>query len=163
MITGCISASDYLQAVRLDRRSVTTWINISAVTLGIFGLVALVAGSTNIAAVFALCVGLGVSIAENFFSYVQLPRRIRRIHAQRKDLRTQFIYSWDDQHIYINAEDATTSTRTPWNHYMKVKENKHMFLLYRSDDLFEILPKAWFPNAEQIDEFRRLAFRRTKP
>jgi hypothetical protein len=30
-------------------------------------------------------------------------------------------------------------------------------MLYHSDNMFEIIPKAWFANYAQIEEFRRIA------
>lgn len=161
-ISGSISARDYLQAQRLHRKSVAKWTNISTVVLCVSGIAALVAGSTNIAALFALCTGFGAFVGENLFTYVHLPRRVKKIHAQRKDLANQFSYSWDDQYLYIESKSITGLAQTPWTHYVKAKEDKHIFLLYRSEDFFEMLPKAWFPDAETIDEFRRLAFRQTK-
>ena len=105
----------------------------------------------------ALFAGAGAFIGEYLVAYVYLPRKVQKLHTQQKDLAGQFTYSWDAQHI--EAQSNTGSARRPWNHYAKVKEDEHVFLLYHSDNMFEMLPKSWFPSSEAINEFRKLALR----
>ncbi|HEX7634417.1 MAG TPA: YcxB family protein [Noviherbaspirillum sp.] len=116
----------------------------------------LIAGSRQLG-VIALFAGAGAFIGEYLVAYVYLPRKVQKLHTQQKDLAGQFTYSWDAQHI--EAQSNTGSARRPWNHYAKVKEDEHVFLLYHSDNMFEMLPKSWFPSSEAINEFRKLALR----
>jgi len=48
-----------------------------------------------------------------------------------------------------------------WSDYTKLRENEEVLLLYHSDVMFEVFPKAWFNGQAQMDEFRRLASRAT--
>ena len=156
MITGRISVNDYLSAQRLHRSSIAKWSNVATGAMAICGLLMLLAG-VNQMGLIVLLGGVGGLVGEYFVANVQLPRRVARLHAQQKDLAEQFTYSWDNQ--YIEAQSQTGSARRPWTHYAKVKEDKHMFLLYHSDNIFEMLPKSWFPNLATLDEFRKLALR----
>ena len=156
MVTGSISVSDYIQAQRLHRKSIAKWSNISAAVITACGVVMLMAGSKQFG-VIALFAGAGAFIGEYVVANLYLPRKVAKLHAQQKDLAGQFTYSWDDKHI--QAQSNTGSSKRPWSHYAKVREDAHVFLLYHSDNMFEMLPKSWFPSSEAINEFRTLAFR----
>jgi YcxB-like protein len=156
MITGTISITDYLHAQRLHRRSIAKWSYIASVAAATCGLVALAAGSRSYGFI-ALCAGAGVAVGEYVSAHFFLPRRVAKLHAQQKDLAEQFTYSWDAEHI--SAQSRTGSARRPWANYTKVKEDDHVFLLYHSDNIFEMLPKSWFSNSSAISEFRNLALR----
>lgn len=157
MITGSISINDYLQAQRLHRRSVAKWLNIAAVVTTVCGVVMLTAGARPFG-LMVLFAGAGALIFEYLCAYVYLPRKVAKTLTQQKDLAGQFTYSWSAEHI--ESQSNIGSSRRPWNHYIKVKEDEHIFLLYHTDNLFEMLPKPWFRSAEAIHEFRRLAFHR---
>jgi hypothetical protein len=116
----------------------------------------LMAGSKQFG-VIAPFAGAGAFIGEYVVAYVYLPRKVEKLHSQQKGLAGQFTYSWDAQHV--EAQSNTGSSRRPWNHYAKVKEDDYVFLLYHSDSMFEMLPKSWFPSSDAINEFRKLAHR----
>jgi hypothetical protein len=156
MITGSISVNDYMQAQRLHRKSFAKWSNISAAVIAACGVVMLMAGPRQFG-VIALFTGVGAFLGEYFVAYIYLPRKVKKLHTQQKALTSQFTYSWDTQHI--EAQSSTGSSRRPWDHYAKVKEDENIFLLYHADNMFEMLPKSWFPSSEAIDEFRKLALR----
>jgi hypothetical protein len=156
MIHGKISVNDYLIAQRLHRRSVAKWVNIATAALAACGLAMLLAGANRLGLI-VLFGGVGGLVGEGFVANIQLPRRVAKLHAQQKDFAEQVTYSWDGQ--YIEAQSQTGSARRPWTHYAKVKEDEHIFLLYHSDNIFEMLPKSWFPSQELINEFRKLALR----
>jgi hypothetical protein len=113
-------------------------------------------GSSHFGAI-VLATGGGAFIGEYFFAKIHLPRKIEKLHAQQKDLASQFTYSWDASHI--EAKSSIGSARRAWTHYTKIREDANIFLLYHSDNMFEMLPKSWFPSSEAIDEFRQLALR----
>lgn len=96
--------------------------------------------------------GAGAAIGQLVTLYLILPRKVRRLHSQQSDPAFPFAYSWDADAVY--AEGKSGNLQRPWKNYHKWKENDHIILLYHSDNLFEMLPKRWFNDAEQRDEFR---------
>jgi len=156
MITGSISIADYVQAQRLHRKSIAKWSYVASAAIAVCGAVMLAAGSRNYGLI-ALCGGFGGLIGEYANAKFFLPRRLAKLHAQQKDLAEQFTYSWDAEHI--SAQSQMGSARRPWAHYIKVKEDGHIFLLYHSDQMFEMFPKSWFSSTGAINEFRKLALR----
>jgi hypothetical protein len=154
MISGHISVNDYLQAQRLHRKSWEKWSKIVAVVIVVFSVAIIVVGYRNFG-VLLLCVGMGLLISEYTFASIYLPRFVKKNHAQRKDLANRFTYSWDTE--YVEAKSDTGSAKRPWSHYTKLKEDEHVFLLYHADNMFEMLPKSWFPSLEKIHEFRTQA------
>lgn len=154
MINGKISVIDYLQAQRLNRKSVAKWVNISATVISACGVAMLIAGSKHLG-VLTISAGAGGFLGEYVVAYIYLPYKVKKLHAQQKSLVNKITYSWDSQHI--EAQSDIGSSKRPWNHYVKVKEDAHVFLLYHTDNMFEMVPKSWFPNSEAIDEFRTMA------
>ncbi len=151
MISGNISVTDYLQAQRLHRKSAAKWLKILVFLICACGTAMLIVGYRQFG-VLMLCAGVGIFMSECLFANLYLPRFVKKNHAQRKDLASQFTYSWDAE--YVEAKSDTGSSRRPWSHYAKLKEDEHLFLLYHADNMFEMLPKSWFPNSEKIQEFR---------
>jgi len=43
-----------------------------------------------------------------------------------------------------------------WRAFIRCIETPHLFLLYHSPQLFNLVPKRAFANAEQLEEFRSL-------
>lgn len=83
-----------------------------------------------------------------------LRSRMTRIYNQQAALNDTFTYSWDEENVYVSA--STGQGKRPWKHYVKVTEAEDLFLLYHSDHMFEIVPKSWFTDTQQIEEFRSL-------
>lgn len=44
----------------------------------------------------------------------------------------------------------------PWSDYLRWKEGGKCFLLYMSDNLFQIVPKRFFHSDSDIDTFREM-------
>jgi YcxB-like protein len=154
MITGTISASDYLDAQRLHGERVRRWyfyICAAVITAGIaftaFGL-----RRPGVTLVFVAIIGL---VVEYLIWTFYLPRKIRHLHRQQKDFALPFTYWWDAEFIESKSDNGQSKRR--WRNYAKFKENETMFLLYHADNMFEALPKNWFRDQAQIDEFRRFA------
>ncbi len=84
--------------------------------------------------------------------FVILPFQFRRIYRQQKNLTGEHQFSWDEQFIYFHSENY--DGKVPWADFRKCKENKTMLLLYHSDVLFNIFPKACFPSSQVFAEFR---------
>ena len=54
----------------------------------------------------------------------------------------------------IFSESETGHGTTPWSDFLKWKEGGSLFLLYISDDIFQIVPKRFFSSEADISEFR---------
>jgi hypothetical protein len=85
---------------------------------------------------------------------VWLPYKVRKTYLQRKDLQRPCTYvpSADG----LGAETDGASGVKPWTDYLKWKEGKSVFLLYMSDEMFQIIPKHFFSSPDDLASFRRL-------
>jgi hypothetical protein len=102
-------------------------------------------------------VGTAFLAALNLISrWFILPIRARRIFNQQKNLQRPYRVSWDAESVQTSS--ASGNSKIPWVDFLKWRESKQLFLLYRSDVLFQMYPKRCF-TPEQIDEFRLLAKR----
>lgn len=143
-----------MQAHCLHRKAVHAWaLAIGAVILSV-GVALLAYGKLKVGLI-AVCAGVGSLVGELFVAYVVLPRQVKKLHGQQKALSEAFTYSWDRDHI--EAKGSSGSSRRAWGDYCKIKESEHIFLLYHADNLFEMLPKAWFKSESMVAEFRRHA------
>ena len=87
--------------------------------------------------------------------FVLLPTRSRRIFRQQKNLHQPFQITWDDETMATTATSGHNTT--PWQDFLKWRENTKLFLLYRSDVMFNLIPKRAFSDSEGVEDFRRLA------
>jgi hypothetical protein len=159
MITGFISASDYLDAQRLHRaKSVRRYCTLSGVAIAV-GVATYFFYQQNLGIIIG-CAGVGGVIGELVISLLYLPWKVHRLHRQQKDLASLFTYTWDSE--FLEAKGISGQSKRRWNNYAKCKEDEKLFLLYHSDVLFEMFPKAWFQDQTQIAEFRSLALRAGK-
>lgn len=119
--------------------------------LGALGFGAYLASENiYVAAAAGGLVGLAVMQAALFFLY--LPNRAKRLYRQQKNLHREYRFSWDDQGVFLQAEDYQEKIR--WADLSKAKENRTLLLLYPSDHLFHVFPKRSFNNPEQFADFR---------
>ena len=154
MITGIISVSDYLNAQRLHRGSSVRWYNTASATAIAFGVALYFFYRQNLGFIVG-CAGVGGVIGELVMSLFYLPRKVRRLHHQQKDLASPFTYTWDSE--FLEAKGTSGQSKRQWSNYARCKENEKLFLLYHSDAIFEMFPKAWFQDQVKIAEFRNLA------
>ena len=75
-------------------------------------------------------------------------------------IETPITYNWDAETVSVQSSRGTGQRR--WNDLRKVKENDRLVLLYTTDVLFEVVPKGWFSNAAQLDQFRAYAHGRSE-
>ncbi|MBN2499456.1 MAG: YcxB family protein [Anaerolineales bacterium] len=83
------------------------------------------------------------------FRYVLLPRRIRKIFAQQKELHAPI-------EMELTADALLTSSQygqaeRPWSIFVRWNEDDNVLVIYHSDAMFTILPKRYF-SPEQIEE-----------
>jgi hypothetical protein len=151
MISGRISEQDYLAAQRLHRKR------------GRKKLVALLAG---LSAAGALAMWLHLSPYDVFFFgaagalLVDLwpgayDWKHRKIYKQQASLKQTFSYLWDPDALHASSEGGNATRK--WRDYWRFSEDEHLFLLYHTDVMFEIIPKAWFADPDEIQAFRKLA------
>ena len=154
MISGTLTQEQHLHALRIHRRkAVTLQVGI---LLGVAATGA-VAWALGIRYPGMVLVGAGVGGVIGAFvqSRFTLPRHVARVYDQQASLHAHYTYSWDEEWLNVASEHAHDRRR--WSDYIKLRESEELVLLYHSDIMFEIFPKAWFNEQKQMDEFRRLA------
>ena len=168
-ITVSFEPDDYLSAGRLHLAGGTRRMVVGAAAGAAIAVAALMvyegpskfeASNLLLAALVVGAAALLVALLNGFRMLAVLPRRTRRIVQQQKNLHRPFDLWWDADTIFTKS--ANGDARIPWSDYLKWRENGRLFLLYRSDVLFQMFPKRAFP-AAQIDEFRALARAKIAP
>jgi hypothetical protein len=154
MITGTITASDYLDAQRLHGERLRRWYRYVCAALAVVGIAFVVFGLRRPGVTLVL-VGIVGLVVEYLVWTFYLPRKIRHLHLQQKDFASPFTYWWDAE--FIEAKSDSGQSKRKWRNYAKFKESETIFLLYHADNMFEALPKKWFRDQAQIDEFRQFA------
>jgi uncharacterized membrane protein YsdA (DUF1294 family) len=86
---------------------------------------------------WALVVTLAIYLATR---YLWMPRYVRRIYAQQKDLQGETEVSWDA--TGFATANANGRVLVPWADFHQWQLSDAMLLLYRSDAMFNFLPLA---------------------
>lgn len=154
MISGAISADDFLSARRLHRQSMGRRQLVVFAAIVLIGLLIVWTGDFSLE-IIIFGAGTGGLVGELVLSRLLLPRRHLRIYHQQISLRSNYTYSWDAESISVVCDSG--QAKRSWSDYVKSRENDQMFLLYHSDVMFEIFPKSWFLSPEQVESFRQLA------
>ncbi len=152
-VSGRITPAIYLQAQQLHRARAVKIAYLCCAALALVGVAGIALGYRWGLMVFAAGIGglLGQWIAERFY----IPYKVKKLHGQYKDLSSEFTMTWDAQ--YLQGQGPSGRSQRLWSNYCKWKEDRHVFLLYIADNLYEMMPKAWFADAAEIDDFRRCA------
>lgn len=158
MITGVVSEQEYVEGHSFHRRPVAVAMNWVMVFIFGVGLVLAFLGGGRWGYILIIG-GLGGLLGEAVQARVYLPGRVRKLYAQFKGVDSPTTYTWDHSIFEIKSERG--GVKRNWTDLHKVKENEDLFLLYTTDHLFEIVPKRWFANTEEVSEFRRYAKRET--
>ena len=87
-----------------------------------------------------------------FMAFVWFPRKIRRSYSQRKDFQHEISMMASSTGLEMRTEQGYNLK--PWSDYLNWKEGRSVFLLYLSDNLFQMVPKRFFATHEDIDAFR---------
>lgn len=154
MITGTITKSDHLYAMRFHGARWTRWCHIACGVAIVIGLLLYVSNALDLGLVIASAAGAG-AVSQYLVAILYIPWQVSRAHKQRKEFNTPLTYSWDANSLEVQS--AAGTWKREWTNYIKYKEDDRLFLLYLSDNLFEMVPKSWFRDQEQIAEFRELA------
>ncbi|MFC4822086.1 YcxB family protein [Dokdonella ginsengisoli] len=137
-------ADDYVAAMKLHGRWSTRRLLVSVGT----GAVAAIAlfflppawPAVAAAGVLGGAIGMLVCYALSWLFY--LPWKARRMFGQQKSLHETYELAWDDEGMSIRGRLGQGTT--PWDSYLKKKENERIVLLYQSDLLFQMLPRRAF-------------------
>ncbi len=89
-----------------------------------------------------------------------VPYKCRRAYEQRKDLHRECTFTPSDEGLSFKSVDV--EGKKAWSDYLKWKEGKSVFLLYMSDNLYQLVPKRFFATGADIDAFRDTLSRRVK-
>ncbi|MCV9939838.1 YcxB family protein [Boseaceae bacterium BT-24-1] len=81
------------------------------------------------------------------------PLIIRRRFKQEKLIRQPVSAGWDEE--AYEAEQPGVRNHIPWRDYMKIREDRHLFLFFLSDYNYQILPKRVLTR-EQIEDLQRI-------
>lgn len=84
-----------------------------------------------------------------FFQFFWRPRRIARIFNQQKELSLPFTIEADEESLHFSNE--LSSSRLPWNYFVKWKMNDKILLLYRTDIMFNMIPMRLFNNKTDLE------------
>lgn len=158
MIHGVFSEEDFLAAQQLHcRRANRLWLAFSA-AMTVIGAFWMYLDNGRIANVMFFG-GIGAAVSQWFNTQVFFPRQMNRIFRQNKALALSsgFTYEWDDE--FLSGRSEQGSSKRPWADYWRVKEDEKIILIYHAENLFEMIPKRWFGDAESLANFRRLTQR----
>ena len=83
-----------------------------------------------------------------------IPFKSKRAYKQRKDLQRPCSFSIGSTGLYISSEGLAGTK--PWTDYLKWKEGKTLFLVYLSDNLYQVIPKRFFASESDLNAFREV-------
>lgn len=154
MITATTTVDDYIAAHRLHyRRQFAVFCGIWSSIL-LIGIVMAWTTSLKAWAPILVCVGLGGLLGQWWDSRIGLPRKVRKLYAQYREISAPSEMAWDEDSV--EGRSAHGYGKRKWSDYVRFLENDEVFLLYVTDQLWHAFPKHNFSQA-QIEEFRRLA------
>jgi hypothetical protein len=96
------------------------------------------------------CLGSGAYLAVSFG--VGVSYRARRNFTQRKDLQRECAFEPSETGLTYTTPHAQGVK--PWGDYLKWKEGKSVFLVYLSDNMYQLIPKRFFVSEDAISSFR---------
>jgi hypothetical protein len=154
-LDGQLLWNDYLRSQYLHLRPKPWLAVVGAILLALFAWVSYVTisdwinadGSWVPPAIFA-----GVLLYFVLYFGVIVPINAHRIFKQQKSLNLPF--SIEASSEAFCSFNETGKITMPWSHFVKWKEGGTLFLLYHSDVLFNLVPKRFFQNDTQLNEFR---------
>jgi hypothetical protein len=86
------------------------------------------------------------------FLIIWVPHNCRRMYKQRKDLQRECVFTVSDNGLSFKSVDF--EGKKPWSDYLKWKEGKLVFLIYMSDEVYQLVPKHFFATQADVKSFR---------
>lgn len=153
-LKGQLQWTDYLNSQLLHLRPdglvrISLYLLLPGMVCGfVGGLYMFITGQLEIPIIsFAPFFGFVVIIF--LYRYVILPKRVKKIFYQQKELSSPFEYEFTETGMVASNEFG--SSNRPWEHFNKWKENKELLMLYYSDVMYSIIPKRIFFDSQQIE------------
>jgi len=94
---------------------------------------------------------LAVGAALLLATWVLIPWQMKRHFRQAPGLRDEIGIDWDDEHL--GFETSRGHSRLAWSDYHRWGENERLLLLFQSEILYNIVPKAAL-GQDQLDSIR---------
>jgi hypothetical protein len=154
-IKGQIQWTDYLQAQLLHMKSGKLMSIFLYGILSFFILIFLGGAYLAISGKFdflSLTLPLIFVGAFLLYRYYLLPRQVRKIFFQQKELSSPFEIEINEEGLKFSNEYG--NSLRPWDHYTKWKENNELILLYHSDLVYSIIPKRFVTDPSQIEKIK---------
>lgn len=120
--------------------------SLSFVSISI-GLISLFISSDRFSAFYPILIGI---LTNPYVKKFQLSR----VYNSQPSLREPVNLKITEEGLKLQG--ASYESKLQWQVYTKFLEAKNVFLLYQSNNCFNIIPKRAFLNVEQIEEFRSL-------
>jgi hypothetical protein len=83
-----------------------------------------------------------------FFQFYLRPYQITRAYNQHKELSSPFVMELTDEGYSL--KNSYGSARIPWKDFAKWKEDQKVILLYRTDIMFNMVPKRLLQDDAQV-------------
>jgi len=156
-VKGVFQPSDYVRAQYLHIRPRPLYKVLGAIVLILFLWAAWLAlTSDDFGAFDVLFLVTIIAFVLNFTVYI--PWKTRRVYRQQKALQRELSFKFDDAGVSVSNENGQSVT--PWDDYLKWKQNDRLILLYLSDCMYHMLPKRMFAESADFNRLGELLIRR---
>lgn len=161
MLTGTIQVEDLISAnwVHIRPRRTLALIDITLLALFFLAVILAFFGGRREPDWQDWLMLLLVPCVATIVAFV-VPYKCRRAYEQRKDLQKECTLLPSDEGLSFKSADV--EGMKAWSDYLKWKEGKSVFLLYVSDNLYQLVPKRFFATEADIENFRDTLTRRVK-
>ena len=151
--TGILTSGDYVRAQYLHIRPRLAYKILGVLILALFTWAAWFSfASENTELLDLFFVVAIVFLILNFAVY--LPWKTRRIYKQQKALQRELAFVFDEDGVSVSSQNGQSVT--PWDDYLKWKQNDQLILIYLSDCMYHMLPKGLFVDPADFDRVRDL-------
>lgn len=155
-VRGIFTAEDLIAANLIHMRPRKAYAVVGSILL-VLAFAASVAGFVKTSAQdewWSKWVGPGLLTYLALLFFMWMPYRARRHFRQRKDLQRECSFIPSDEGLEYTGPDG--HSKKPWSDYLKWKEGRTHFLLYLADSYYQMVPKRFFTEPQQVDIFRSL-------
>lgn len=145
-----ISLTDYLRADRLHlkpRKKFRIIAYILACVPASAIILSFICGKSESTASGWASIGVLAYLAVIFL--VIRPRRIRKIYNQSVALKQLITLSYTNETIHFVCEAGETKMK--WKDFIKWRQDKHLFAIYHSDAMYQIIPKRSITESESAE------------
>lgn len=150
-----LNGNDALECLRVHAPSLQRNVVVSILaSLALIGLGLACLALPGSAALAWACLGFGAATLA--IGSVYRACHLRRLRHEWSQLEPIEVTVQDSGLI---ADERGTRTEVAWSRFVRFREAENHFLLYRSADLYTIVPKRGFSSVADIEAFREVAAR----